>query len=67
MSSTSRTGRLSLNEVRLIDITSKVGSFGFAEISADAAAPDAAPIRAELQLHFTFLPIIFTPNYSPSF
>ena len=67
MSSTSRTGRLSLNEVRLIDITWKVGSFGFAEISADAAAADAAPIMAELQFHFTFLPIIFTPNYSPPF
>ncbi|RDX63274.1 hypothetical protein CR513_58314, partial [Mucuna pruriens] len=34
-----------------------VGSLGFADNTAIAATADAAPIIAELQLHFNFLPI----------
>ncbi len=59
MSSASRTGRLSLKESRLIEIKSKVGSLGLAEIRAVAATAEAAPIRAELQLHFTFFSMDF--------
>ncbi|CAL5357193.1 unnamed protein product [Camellia sinensis] len=64
MSSTSRTGRLSLKEVRLMEITSKVGSLGLPLINAAAAAADAAPTRAEDQLHITLLPMFFRENYA---
>jgi len=40
-----------------MDMRWNVGSFGLAEIMAVAATADAAPIIAELQLHFIFLPI----------
>lgn len=58
MSSASRSGRLSLKEVKLIDIKWKVGSLGFADTIAVAATADAAPMIAELQLHFIFLPML---------
>lgn len=59
--SASRRGRLSLREVKFMDMRWNVGSFGLAEIRAVAATADAAPIIAELQLHFTFLPIAIRP------
>lgn len=55
MTSASRTGMLNLNEVRLIETRWKVGSLGFADRRAVAATAEAAPIKAELQLHFTSL------------
>lgn len=56
-SSASKRGKLSLKEVKDMDMRWNVGSLGFAEIRAEAATADAAPISAELQLHFTFLSI----------
>ena len=58
MRSASITGRLSLKEVRLMDTNWKVGSRGLPRIIAAAAVADAAPTRAEVQLHFTFLPMV---------
>ncbi|WVZ01901.1 hypothetical protein V8G54_022707 [Vigna mungo] len=49
---------------RFMDMRWKVGSFGLAEIRAVAATADAAPIIAELQLHFTFLPIAICMRFS---
>ena len=57
MTSASRTGKLNLKEVRLIEMRWKAGSLGFAFMRAAAAVADAAPIRAEVQLHFTVLPM----------
>lgn len=54
ISSASRTGRFSFSEVRSMEIRWNVGSFGLALRSEAAAVADAAPIKAELQLHFTF-------------
>lgn len=54
ISSASRTGRFSFSEVRSIEIRWNVGSFGLALRREAAAVADAAPIKAELQLHFTF-------------
>ena len=59
ISSASMWGKLSLKEVRLMEIRWKVGSLGFALKRAVAAVAVAAPIKAEVQLHFTFLPIVF--------
>lgn len=64
ISSASRTGRLSLSEVRSMEIRWKVGSFGLALRREVAAAADAAPIKAELQLHFTFCPMEPIDNYT---
>lgn len=64
INSASRTGRLSLSEVRSMEIRWKVGSFGLALRREVAAAADAAPIKAELQLHFTFWPIKPIDSYS---
>lgn len=64
INSASRTGRLSLSEVRSMEIRWKVGSFGLALRREVAAAADAAPIKAELQLHFTFWPMEPIDNYS---
>lgn len=64
MTSASRTGNLSLNEVSLIEINWNVGSFGFAVTRAAVAVAATAPIKAEFQLHFTFLPMTFFVNYS---
>ena len=50
-------GNLSLNEDKLILIKWNVGSFGLALIRATAAVAVAAPTKAEVQLHFTFLPM----------
>lgn len=55
--SASKRGKLSFRDVKFIDIRWNVGSLGFADIRAVVATADAAPIIAELQLHFTFLPI----------
>lgn len=60
----SRLVRLSLKEAMSIDIKSKVGSLGFAEMRAVVPKADAAPIRAELQLHCPFWPMILGGNYS---
>lgn len=64
INSASRTGRLSLSEVRSMEIRWKVGSFGLALRREVAAAADAAPIKAELQLHFTFWPMESIDNDS---
>lgn len=45
INSASRTGRLSLSEVRSMEIRWKVGSFGLALRREVAAAADAAPLR----------------------
>ncbi|GLU19168.1 hypothetical protein SLE2022_354320 [Rubroshorea leprosula] len=60
-SSASRTGRLSLKEVRPMEMRWKVGSFGFALRSTVTAVADAAPIKAEVQLHLAFLPMKSLP------
>lgn len=64
INSASRTGRLSLSEVRSMEIRWKVGSFGLALRREAAAAADAAPIKAEHQLHFTFWSIDPIENYN---
>lgn len=51
--SASTTGRLGFKEVKLIEMRWKVGSFGFAERMEVAATAEAAPISADVQLHFT--------------
>lgn len=55
ITSVSINGRLSLNDVMLIETKWNVGSFGFAEIMAAVVAAVAAPMMAEVQLHVTIL------------
>lgn len=62
ISSASRTGRLSLKDVRLMDINSNDGSLGLAAIMAAAAAADAVPMSAELHMNLALLPM----NYGRS-
>ena len=58
ISSASITGKLNLKEVRLIEMRWKAGSLGLAMTRAAAAVADAAPTSADVQLHFTVLPMI---------
>lgn len=57
--SASMTGKLSLKEVRLMDMRWKVGSRGFRDIIAPTAVAVTAPANAEVQLHFAFWPMVF--------
>lgn len=47
-----------------MDMSWKVGSLGLAPTRAMAAVAEAAPIRAEVQFHFTFLPMTYACIYS---
>lgn len=67
ISSASMWGSLSLKEVRLMEMRWKVGSLGFALRRAATAVAEAAPMNAEVQLHFTFLPMGFDGNYRRTF
>lgn len=52
INSASKAGKLSLKDVKSMEMTSKAGSFGLAVISAAVVAAVVAPIMADGQLHF---------------